>query len=56
MAARPSLAAVATLGALIAFTVTAPDPQAATAEVLRVLLALTVPHMLVIGWLGRRAR
>lgn len=56
LARWPSLAAVATLAALVAFTATAPDPEAAIALVLRVLLALTVPHMLVVLWMDRRSR
>ena len=54
LAAWPSSAAVGTLVALVGFTVAAPDPTSAIAEVLRVLLALTVPHMLVVAWLDRR--
>lgn len=54
LAAWPSVAATATLALLVGFTVAAPDPESAIAEVLRVLLALTVPHMLVVGWLDRR--
>ena len=35
-------------------TGTAPDPTAVMAAVLRLLLALTVPHMLVVMWLDTR--
>jgi len=53
LAALPSVAALAVVAALALFTVTAPDPTVAVAEVLQVLLALTVPHMLVVLWLDR---
>lgn len=56
LAALPSVAALAVLLALAVFATTAPDPEAAIAEVLKVLLALTVPHMLVVLWLDRRDR
>ena len=34
-------------------TMAAPDPTVVVAEVLRLLLALTVPHMVVVLWLDR---
>jgi beta-carotene 15,15'-dioxygenase len=54
LAAPPSLAALAVLLLLVARTTAAPDPERAIAEVLQVLLALTVPHMVVVLWLDRR--
>ena len=51
LAALPSAAALSVLAGLIWFTATANDPSTAVAEVLRVLLALTVPHMVVVFWL-----
>ncbi len=48
-----SIAAVTTLVALAWFTLSAPDPAAVLAESLRVVLALTVPHMVVVSWLDR---
>ena len=54
LAAPMSLAALATVVALGWLTVTAPDPDAVLAAVLRLLLALTVPHMLVVMWLDIR--
>ncbi|WP_237572329.1 beta-carotene 15,15'-dioxygenase, Brp/Blh family [Mycolicibacterium lacusdiani] len=51
--ALPSVAVIAVLAGLCSFTVAAPDPTAVLAEVLRVLLALTVPHMVVVWWLDR---
>jgi Brp/Blh family beta-carotene 15,15'-monooxygenase len=56
LATLPSLAALAVLLVLALFATTAPDPELAIAEVLQVLLALTVPHMLVVLWLDRRGR
>ena len=53
LAALPSIAALTTVAALGWFTVAAPDPTAVLAEVLRLLLALTVPHMVVVAWLDR---
>lgn len=50
----PSLAAVAVLAGLVSLTVAAADPVAALAQTLLVLLALTVPHMVVVLWLDRR--
>ena len=44
----PSLAAAAVLAVLIIGTVAAPDLDTAIAQTLRVLLALTVPHMLIV--------
>ncbi len=55
MAALPTAAAVATLVAIAQLTATAADPAGAVAEALRVLLALTVPHMLVVLWLDLRS-
>ncbi|WP_156690321.1 Brp/Blh family beta-carotene 15,15'-dioxygenase, partial [Mycobacterium sp. Marseille-P9652] len=55
LAAVPTLAAWATLAGLTWCTVTAPDPTVVVAEVLRLLLALTVPHALVVLWLDRVA-
>jgi hypothetical protein len=43
------------LAALAWFAVTAPEPATVLAEVLRLLLALTVPHMAVVWWLDRHA-
>lgn len=54
LAAPMSLAALLTVVALGWVTVTAPDPTAVMAAVLRLLLALTVPHMLVVMWLDMR--
>jgi len=54
LAAWPSVMAVAAVVALGWFTVTASDPTGMLAQVLRLLLALTVPHMLVVMWLDRR--
>ncbi|MGL5928913.1 MAG: Brp/Blh family beta-carotene 15,15'-dioxygenase, partial [Dermatophilaceae bacterium] len=51
----PTLAAVTTLAALLVATATATDPAAATGATLIILLALTVPHMVVVLWLDRRA-
>jgi hypothetical protein len=53
LAAWPSVAALAAGAALGWTTVVAPDPAALMAEALRVLLALTVPHMVVVLWLDR---
>lgn len=50
----PSLAAVLVLAGLLALTLTAADPVAAVGGTLLVLLALTVPHMVVVLWLDRR--
>lgn len=55
LAALPSAAALAAVAALGWFTAAAPDPTVAVAEVLRLLLALTVPHMAVVLWLDRKA-
>jgi Brp/Blh family beta-carotene 15,15'-monooxygenase len=56
LAAWPSGAAFTVVAALGWFTAVAPDPTALVAEVLRLLLALTVPHMLVVLWLDRTTR
>ncbi len=53
LAALPSLAALTVLAGLVWLTASANNPSAAVAEVLRVLLALTVPHMVVVFWLDR---
>lgn len=53
LAAWPSVAALSAVAILGWFTLVAPDPAGLVAEVLRVLLALTVPHMAVVAWLDR---
>ena len=53
LAALPSVAALATVAILGWITVTASDPTVVVAEILRLLLALTVPHMVVVWWLDR---
>lgn len=53
LAAWPSAAALAFVVALGCFTVASPDPTTLVAELLRLLLALTVPHMAVVWWLDR---
>ena len=53
LAALPSIAALTVVAALGWFTVVAPHPATFVAEVLRLLLALTVPHMVVVLWLDR---
>lgn len=53
LAALPSAAALTTVAALVWFTAAATDPTVAVAEVLRLLLALTVPHMVVVLYLDR---
>ena len=53
LAALPSIAALTTVVALGWITVTAADPTVVVAEILRLLLALTVPHMVVVWWLDR---
>ena len=55
LAAWPSIAALATVLALGWITMTASDPAVVVAEILRLLLALTVPHMVVVWWLDRAA-
>ena len=55
LAALPSVAALTTVLALGWITVTAADPTVVVAEILRLLLALTVPHMVVVWWLDRAA-
>jgi beta-carotene 15,15'-dioxygenase len=50
----PSLAAATFIAVLILGTAAAPDLDTALAQALRVLLALTVPHMLVVFCLDRR--
>ncbi len=54
VAAGPTLAAVVVLAALLVVTVTAAEPTAAVGATLVVLLALTVPHMLVVLWIDHR--
>ena len=56
LAAVPSIAAVVTLAVIAGFAATATDLPGAVAEALRILLALTVPHMLVVLGMDRRAR
>ncbi|KAA0928311.1 beta-carotene 15,15'-dioxygenase, Brp/Blh family [Rhodococcus sp. ANT_H53B] len=51
LSAVPSLAALTAVLALGWFTVASPNPTTMVAEVLRLLLALTVPHMVVVWWL-----
>jgi len=53
LAALPTSAALAVLMALGAVTISASDPARSIADALRILLALTVPHMLVVLWLDR---
>lgn len=53
LAALPSLAVFTVVAVLVWFTASAPDPDTAMAQVLRLLLALTVPHMIVVFWLDR---
>ena len=53
LAALPAVAALITVLALGWITVTASDPTVVVAEILRLLLALTVPHMVVVWWLDR---
>lgn len=53
LAALPALAVLAAVGALVWVTLASPEPTVAVAEALRVLLALTVPHMAVVLWLDR---
>ena len=55
IAAVPSIAALTAVAALGWFTVAASDPTVVLAEVLRLLLALTVPHMVVVLWVDRTA-
>ncbi|HXV92280.1 MAG TPA: beta-carotene 15,15'-dioxygenase, Brp/Blh family [Pseudonocardia sp.] len=54
LAALPTAVALVAVLVLVGLTVAAPAPEAALAEVLRILLALTVPHMLAVLWLDRR--
>lgn len=55
VAALPTLAVLSVVAAMVYFTASAPDPAAAMAETLRLLLALTVPHMAVVLWLDSGA-
>ncbi|MBZ5733765.1 beta-carotene 15,15'-dioxygenase, Brp/Blh family [Nocardioides sp. TRM66260-LWL] len=54
IAAAPSLAAAATVVALLVLTARAGDPTAALGGTLVTLLALTVPHMAVVLWMDLR--
>lgn len=54
LGAVASLAAAVVLALLVVGTAKAPDLDRAVAEGLRLLLALTVPHMLVVLWLDRQ--
>ncbi len=54
LAAPMSGAALLMVLALGVFTAVAPDPAVILAEVLRLLLALTVPHMAIVWWLDRQ--
>lgn len=54
LAALPSCAALVVVAVLVALGSSAADPVTGIADVLKVLLALTVPHMLVVLWLDRR--
>jgi beta-carotene 15,15'-dioxygenase len=54
LAAPMSIAALVFVTGLAWHTATATDPTVALAGVLRLLLALTVPHMVVVWWLDRR--
>jgi beta-carotene 15,15'-dioxygenase len=54
LAAVPSIAAVVTLAVIAGYAATAADLSGAVAEALRILLALTVPHMLVVTWMDRQ--
>jgi hypothetical protein len=56
LAAAPSIAAVIAVIVLGGVTALAPEPATVVAEVLRLLLALTVPHMVVVMWLDRSQR
>ena len=56
LSALPSAAALTVVAVLVWFASVAHVSSAAIAEVLVVLLALTVPHMVVVVWLDRRAR
>jgi Brp/Blh family beta-carotene 15,15'-monooxygenase len=53
LASLPSAAALAVLAVLVWLTASANEPPVVIAEVLRILLALTVPHMVVVYWLDR---
>lgn len=53
LGALPSVAALMAVALLAWMTMAAPNPTAALAEVLRLLLALTVPHMVVVFWMDR---
>jgi Brp/Blh family beta-carotene 15,15'-monooxygenase len=55
LAAWPTLAALVVLAGLIVVGASAPDTTTAVGKTLLVLLALTVPHMLVVLWLDRGA-
>lgn len=53
LASLPTIAVLSVVAALVWFTARAPDPTTAVALLLRLLLALTVPHMVVVLWLDR---
>ncbi len=55
LAALPTVAVLSVVAAMVWFTASAPDPAVAMAQILRILLALTVPHMVVVLWLDRAA-
>ena len=55
LAALPSAAALLVVAGLVWLAASAPDSTVVVAEVLQVLLALTVPHMVVVFWLDRHA-
>jgi beta-carotene 15,15'-dioxygenase len=50
-AAWPTAAALTVLTTLIVYTATSPDLAVSLAQTLQVLLALTIPHMLITGWI-----
>lgn len=56
LAAWPSLAALVALVAVVLATVSSGRGEAALAQAVQVLLALTVPHMLVVAVMDRRSR
>lgn len=56
LAAWPSVAALSALVAIVLVTTSSGRGDAALAEAVQVLLALTVPHMLVVAVLDRRSR
>ncbi|GAA4129021.1 hypothetical protein GCM10022215_41150 [Nocardioides fonticola] len=56
LAAWPTLAAAGAAAVLVALTLADPEPTAALGRSLLVLLALTVPHMLVVLWIDAAGR